>query len=155
MAVGGVAPLSEGSAIVLMDDTAKRGLVLFVGGTEAFSISLRLEHKHFERPLTHDLFDHAIKELGGDVVGVRVNKLENDVYYGSVLIDKGGKTLELDARPSDAIALAIGNAAPVFVADTVLDEAGIEIDKFDFRKLIEGGNESATVRGKAGNEVEL
>jgi uncharacterized protein len=153
MTVGGLAPSAEGNAIVLMDDTARRGLVLYVAGTEALSIALRLEHKHFERPLTHDLLDSIVRKLGGDVVSVRVDRFEDEVFYGSVLLTKDGKLMELDARPSDAIALAIGNGVPLFVAESVLAQVGIDVEKFDFRKLREGPEKTAP--GHRVGEVEL
>jgi bifunctional DNase/RNase len=152
MAVGGVAPTNEGNAVVLMDDAAHRGLVLFVGGTEALSIAVRLEQRRFERPLTHDLLDSVVTKLGGEVVSVRVDRLEDDVFFGSLLISKDGRLLELDARPSDALALAIGNSVPVYVAETVLTQAGIDVDKFDFRKLREAPDRKVSARV---GEVEL
>lgn len=138
MAVGGVAPIPEGGAVVLVDGHSKRGLILFIGGSEALSISLRLRHENYERPLTHDLLDSAVAELGGMVVSASVDRLEHDTYYGSIVIRKGNRKIELDARPSDAIALALGNSAPVFVADRVLEQAGIDTDSDDFRKLYTG-----------------
>lgn len=152
MAVGGVAPTAEGNAVVLMDDAAHRGLVLFVGGTEALSIVMRLEQRRYERPLTHDLLDTVVRKLGGDVVSVRVDRLEGDVYFGSLLITKDGRLFELDARPSDALALAIGNSVPVYVAEKVLTQAGIDVDKFDFRKLEE---KPATDLAARSGEIEL
>jgi len=153
MAVGGLAPTSEGNAVVLMDDTARRGLVLYVSGTEALSIALRLEHRRLDRPLTHDLLDGIVRKLGGDVVSVRVDRIEDEVFYGSVLLTKEGRLLQLDARPSDALALAIGNAVPVFVAEAVLEQAGIDVEKFDFRKLRQGPEKK--VSGMRAGEVEL
>jgi bifunctional DNase/RNase len=152
MAVGGVAPTNEGNAVVLLDDAAHRGLVLFVGGTEALSIAVRLEQRRYERPLTHDLLDSVVTKLGAEVVSVRVDRLEDDVFFGSLLISKDGRLIELDARPSDALALAIGNSVPVFVAESVLTQAGIDVDKFDFRKLREAPGKNVTARV---GEVEL
>ena len=152
MAVGGIAPSEHGSAVVLADDQAKIGLLIFVGGSEALSIALRLEHKKYERPLTHDLLDDVLKKLGGDVVSVRVDRLEDDVFYGSLLIHKDGRLLEIDARPSDALALAIGSSAPVYVAESVLKQAGIDIEKLDMKRLTEDDD---NVRGARVGEVEL
>jgi len=134
MAVGGVAPTSDGNAVVLVDEASHRGLVLFVGGTEALSLSLRLEQRRFDRPLTHDLLDRVVHELGAELVSVRVDRIADNVYFGSLLLSKGGRVIELDARPSDALALAVGNSAPVYVADGVLAQAGIDIDQLDFHR---------------------
>ena len=152
MAVGGIAPTEHGSAVVLADDTAHTGLLIFVGGSEALSIALRLEHKKYERPLTHDLLDNVLKKLGGDVVSVRVDRLEDDVFYGSVLIHRDGRLFEIDARPSDALALAIGNSAPVYVSENVIKQAGIDIEKLDMKRLSE--DDDAVPDSRAG-EVEL
>jgi bifunctional DNase/RNase len=152
MAVGGIAPTEHGSAVVLADDSAKTGLLIFVGGSEALSIALRLEHKKYERPLTHDLLDNVLKKLGGDVVSVRVDRLEDDVFYGSVLIHRDGRLFEVDARPSDALALAIGNSAPVYVSENVIKQAGIDIEKFDMKRLSD--DDEAVPASRAG-EVEL
>lgn len=152
MAIGGIAPSERGNAVVLTDETGRTGLLIFVGGSEALSIALRLEHKKYERPLTHDLLDDVVRKLGADVVSVRVDRLEDDVFYGSLLIHKDGRLFELDARPSDALALALGNSAPVYVSDTVLKQAGIDIEKFDMKRLIGGDDDD--VPGRAG-EVEL
>lgn len=153
MAIGGIAPSEEGNAVVLTDDQSKTGLVIFVGGSEALSIALRLEHKKNERPLTHDLLDDVVRKLGGDIVSVRVDKLEDNVFYGSLLIHKDGRLFRVDARPSDALALAIGNSAPVYVADSVLQQAGIDIEKFDLRRFVDGDDQDAP--GGRGGEVAL
>ena len=151
MAVGGIAPSEQGSAVVLTDDQAKTGLLIFVGGSEALSIALRLEHKKYERPLTHDLLDNVVRQLGGDIVSVRVDRLEDNVFYGSLLLHRDGRLFEIDARPSDALALAIGNSAPVYVADSVLKQAGIDIQKFDMKRLGDDDKDEPS----HGGEVEL
>ena len=143
MAVGGIAPTTEGNAVVLMDESARRGLVLHAPGTAARAIALRLEHKHAERPPTHDLLDTVVQQRGGDILSVRVDRVENEVFYGSVLMAMDGRLVELDAHPGDALALAIGNAVPVFVSEAVLAQAGIDIDRFDFRKLREPPDRAA------------
>jgi len=135
MTVGGIAPTVDGNAVVLTDDGARRGLLLSVGSAEALSISLRLEQRKLSGPMVHDLLDAIVKKLGGDVVGVRVDRIEDNVFYGTVLLNKGGEVVEVDARPSDAVTIALADSVPVYVAEGVLAQAGIEVDKFDFRKL--------------------
>ena len=78
MVVGGVAPSSSGNAVVLVDHPRRRGLLIFVGGTEALSLHLRLRQEHYSRPLTHDLLDKVMKELGGNIVSAQVDKLETE-----------------------------------------------------------------------------
>lgn len=153
MAVGGVAPTKAGNAIVLMDESARRGLLLVIGGTDAVPVAAPFERARAERPLTHDRLYAAVKKLGGDVVSVRVDRLEDDVFYGSVLLLRGGESFELDARPADALSLAVGNGVPVFVAEAVLTRAGIDVDKFDFRRF--GKAPEPARAGRRDDEVEL
>lgn len=128
MSVGGVAPTSAGEAVLLVDALSNTAIPIFVGGTEALSIQLRLEKREFSRPLTHDLYDATIKKLGGTVESVRVDRLQNNTYYGTVVLRTTASRIELDARPSDAIALALGSHAPIHVARIVVDQAGIKLD---------------------------
>jgi bifunctional DNase/RNase len=79
-----------------------------------------------QRPLTHDLLKSMIRELGGRVVHILINDLRSDVYYARVVIDMGGKQIEVDSRPSDAIALAVRAKSPIFVAEAVMERAAIE-----------------------------
>jgi bifunctional DNase/RNase len=128
--VAGVTRMPNGAnAVLLVEDGTKVALPIFIGGTEALSIHLRLGKQKFTRPLTHDLFDSAVGKLGGRVESVRVDKIENNVFLGTVVIASGSGHIELDARPSDAIAIALGNGAPIQVAREVLERAGLDLDK--------------------------
>jgi bifunctional DNase/RNase len=135
MSVGGVAPTSAGEAVLLVDALSNTAIPIFVGGTEALSIQLRLEKREFSRPLTHDLYDATIKKLGGTVESVRVDRLQNNTYYGTVVLRTTANRVELDARPSDAIALALGSHAPIHVARIVVDQAGIKLDPLKHGKF--------------------
>ena len=146
MVVGGVAPTSRGSAVVLTDSKKRVGVPIFVGGTEALSIALRLNDQPYERPLTHDLLDDIMHELGGDVVAVRVDKLQDNVFHGSVLLRQGDKMLVIDSRPSDAIALALGASAPIHVSQRVVDRAGVSLDEI---QLMEPEKPTTRPREKA------
>lgn len=127
--VGGVTRLPHGGdAVLLVEDGKRRALPIFIGGTEALSIQLRLKKQPFVRPLTHDLLDASIRKLGGKVESVRVDKIEGNVFHGTLVLSSGDQRFELDARPSDAIAVAIGNDVPIHVARSVLDHAGLDLD---------------------------
>lgn len=129
MSVLGVASTGEGRAVLLVDATRTAVLPIFIGGTEALSIDLRHRRKRYQRPLTHDLFDDMMRELGGKLVKVQVDGISGRTFVGTVFVrGAAGKLIEIDARPSDAIALAIGNRVPIYVSRTVLDEAGIKKD---------------------------
>jgi bifunctional DNase/RNase len=129
MTVAAVAPThGGGAAVLLVDPSHTRVLPIFVGGTEALSIDLRMRKQKYQRPLTHDLLDSVLRELGGKLVRVQVDELREEVFIGSVFIETGGRTVRIDARPSDAIALALGAGVPILVARKVLDAAGVSPD---------------------------
>ncbi|MCC6554679.1 MAG: bifunctional nuclease family protein [Polyangiaceae bacterium] len=127
MSVVAVVPTPNRGAAVLLGETGKRLVVpIYVGGTEAHSITLRMNKERPERPLTHDLLDSVMRELGAELVKVQVDELRDEVFIGSVFLRCEGKLIEIDSRPSDAIALAMGNGVPIFVAQDVVDRAGEE-----------------------------
>jgi bifunctional DNase/RNase len=130
MEVAAVVPAHDGGAAVLLTDAKhSRVLPIFVGGTEAVSIHLRLRKRHFDRPLTHDLLDSILHELGGKVVRAQIDEVRGETMIGSLVVQSaGGRITRLDARPSDAIALALGSGLPVFVARAVLETAGVSAD---------------------------
>lgn len=131
MTVRSVTPTAAGEAVLLVDAESKLGIPIFIGGTEALSIRVRMEKREFVRPLTHDLYDRTLQKLGGRVESVRVDKLLENTYHGTVVLLGNGGRSELDARPSDAIALALGAGAPIFVAKGVLERAGLRVDGSD------------------------
>lgn len=122
-----VAPLPQGDAVLLADPAETIILPIFVGGTEALSIQLRLAHEPYERPLTHDLVDSVVEELGGTIARAQVDELRGSTFIGSLWIRREGRLVKLDARPSDAIAMAIGAAVPIYVARSVMDAAGVPV----------------------------
>lgn len=116
---------NEGDAVLLTDDKETIAIPIFIGGSEAASIRLRLQKRRYERPLTHDLLDALMHEVGARLLKVHVDDLKSNTYLGSVFVRSGGRVFELDARPSDAIALAIGNRAPIFVSCRVIEASAI------------------------------
>ena len=122
--------VGEGDTLLLVDDVTNIVLPIAIGGTEGTSIAARVRGVPRRRPLTHDLMDDAVKKLGGSVVKVHVDELRDGIFHGSIYIRTPSKRIvRLDSRASDAVALGIGNGVPIYVARTVLDEAGIERDK--------------------------
>jgi len=130
-----VIELGQQAALLLVDEPDNLVLPVFIGGTEGSSIAGRLEHVKPPRPLTHDLLDHVLQKLHATLVQVQVDELRRDqtdeggVYIGSIFLRVGDQVIRLDSRPSDAIALAIGNRVPIYVARKVLDEAGLKWDE--------------------------
>jgi bifunctional DNase/RNase len=116
-------PVSNSPIVVLKDEQDKFFLPIWVGIFEANAIALQLENISTPRPMTHDLLRNMIGELDAQVTRVVINDLRDSTFFAQIRLITGGKTLEVDARPSDAIALALRTEAPIFVAQSVLDQA--------------------------------
>ncbi len=118
----------EGAPVVLLKDVGSETIVpIWIGHSEAMSISLRLAGKDFQRPLTHDLLDAILRELGGTIQSVEVSSLEGTTYIAVLTLKKpDGVLVRLDARPSDSIALALGARAPIYVATKVVQATGVK-----------------------------
>jgi uncharacterized protein len=116
-------PVSNSPIVVLKDDDEKFFLPIWVGIYEANAIALQLENVTTPRPMTHDLLRNMISELNGQVTRVVINDLRDSTFFAQIRLNVGAKTLEVDARPSDAIALALRTEAPIYVAQSVLDQA--------------------------------
>jgi bifunctional DNase/RNase len=123
-----VSLMSQHRIVILKDTTTDRYLPIWIGPCEADAITTELQEMAPQRPLTHDLLKAAIRELGGKVIHILINELRNDVYYARIVIDLGSRQVEVDARPSDAIALAVRTKSPIFVSDTVMEKGAIEPD---------------------------
>ena len=129
-------PVSNSPIVVLKDSEEKFFLPIWVGIFEANAIALQLENVTTPRPMTHDLLRNMISELDGRVTRVVINDLRDSTFFAQIRVTAGQRTLELDARPSDAIALALRTEAPIFVTQTVLDQAQTISPDMD-----EGGDE--------------
>jgi uncharacterized protein len=116
-------PVSNSPIVVLKDSEERFFLPIWVGIFEANAIALQLENISTPRPMTHDLLRNMISELDAQVTRIVINDLRDSTFFAQIRVLTGGKTLELDARPSDAIALALRTEAPIFVAQSVLDQA--------------------------------
>ena len=116
-------PVSNSPIVVLKDENEKFFLPIWVGIFEANAIALQLESISTPRPMTHDLLRNMIAELDARVTRIVINDLRDSTFFAQIALMTGGRTLELDARPSDAIALALRTEAPIFVAQSVLEQA--------------------------------
>lgn len=115
--------------VILREKDSDRYLPIWIGPAEADAIAVRLQDVAVARPLTHDLLRNLIEELGGRVAYIVVNDLSNDTFYARIVLDVNGSTMEIDSRPSDAIALAVRTEAPIYVEDFVLDRAGVILEE--------------------------
>ena len=111
--------------VMLKEKTAQRYLPIWIGHFEADAIAIPMQNVPVSRPLTHDLLSSVITSLGGKVTQVVINELADETFFAKLIIDDNGRHVEVDSRPSDAIALAIRAKVPIFVEDAVLDQAGM------------------------------
>ncbi|TAK24791.1 MAG: bifunctional nuclease family protein [Chloroflexota bacterium] len=115
--------------VMLKDKTTDRLLPIWIGNAEADAIVMGLQKLEIPRPLTHDLIKAILSEIGARVSHVVVSDLSNDVFYARINVEFGGRHHEIDARPSDAIAVAIRLQVPIYVDESVLDKASVELEQ--------------------------
>ncbi len=137
-------PVTKVPIIVLKDQKDERTLPIWIGIFEASAIAIKLEGIHTPRPLTHDLLSSIIENLNGKVSKVIINDLKDDVFYAKIIVKVGRKIIEVDSRPSDAIALALRSQSPIYVEENVIDKLQKEEVKpsgsEDIKKLLESVN---------------
>ena len=122
--------VSQERVIVLKDENTDHYIPIWIGLCEADAITFELQGMQVDRPMTHDLLKNSVEELGGTVDYIFISEIRNDVFYARIVIKhKESQTHELDARPSDAIALAVRTKCPIFVSESVIRKAGIQPEK--------------------------
>lgn len=121
-----VSLMSHHRIVVLKEQEGERLLPIWIGPFEADAITIQLQGMDAARPLTHDLLKSVIETLGAEVMHIVVTGLENTTFYAQIVLDVDGDTMEIDSRPSDAIALAVRVNAPIYVADEVMEQACIQ-----------------------------
>jgi bifunctional DNase/RNase len=134
-------------ALLLKEVDGNRRLPIMIGHFEAQAIGLELEGSKPPRPLTHDLLKIVIDELGGSVTEIIINELYNNTFYAKIIIELATLTNEIDARPSDAIALALRADAPIYVADSVMEAASFSPND----DIVDGSEETAYEEEKQTN----
>jgi bifunctional DNase/RNase len=127
--------LSSQHVVILKEAERDRYLPIWIGPWEANAIAMKLQGVTPERPLTHDLFARTLDELGVAMQRIIVSDLAEETYRARLVLDMNGETHEVDARPSDAIALAVRAAVPIFATDAVLDRAGVVPETDEEEKL--------------------
>jgi len=115
--------------VILKEKIADRYLPIWIGPAEADAIAVCLQGVTVPRPLTHDLLRSVIDSLGATVNSIIVCDLKNDTFFAKVILNVNGGQLEIDSRPSDALALAVRVEVPIYAEETVLDKAGVILDK--------------------------
>jgi bifunctional DNase/RNase len=117
--------LSSQHVVILREADRERYLPIWIGSWEAQSIAMKLQGVEAERPLTHDLLVSILSDLGVSVRHIVVSDLADETYRARIILVSGGDDYEIDARPSDAIALAVRVSAPIFATEAVLDRASV------------------------------
>jgi bifunctional DNase/RNase len=120
--------LSNRHVVILKDTEGDRYLPIWIGAWEASAIAMRLQGLAAERPLTHDLFAAALDRLGVRVERVVISELTDETYHARIHLERDGVQVEVDARPSDALALAVRAEVPIYAADEVLAQAALAAD---------------------------
>ena len=112
--------------IVLRERNGPRYLQIVIGLTEALAIDRRVKGMQLQRPMTHDLLANVIDTLGGELEKIVISDLQEHTFYAKLVVRRQGELLEVDSRPSDAIALGVASEVPIYVAEHVLKEAGTQ-----------------------------
>ena len=123
-----VNPDSQQRVLVLKANEASKYLPILVGPVEGDAIAVKLQGKELPRPMTHDLMDAMISDLGAKVAEVVISELKEETFLARIVLERNGTTIECDCRPSDAVALAVRDGATIHVEEEVLDRAGIDFD---------------------------
>ncbi len=134
--------MSPHRMVILRETDQSRYLPIWIGNYEADAITMELLGRTVPRPQTHDLLKSVIDAVGARVSHVLVNDLSNDTFFARIVMDQDGRKVEVDSRPSDAIALAVRVKAPIFVADSVMERAAI-VPEEGVAEFVEGQEATA------------
>ena len=114
--------------VILKATKQERYLFIWIAHAEAYAIAVELQGTNPPRPLTHDLLKNVLSELGAKIVSIVISDLIEDIFYARIVLDVAGRHVEIDARPSDAIALSVRTKTPIYVDESVLERAGMTLD---------------------------
>ncbi|GAC1392569.1 MAG: bifunctional nuclease family protein [Ktedonobacteraceae bacterium] len=117
--------------VILKATKQERYLFIWIAQAEAYAIAVELQGTTSPRPLTHDLLKNVIGELGANMESIIISDLIDEIFYARIVLDVSGRHVEVDARPSDAIALAVRAKTSIFVEESVLERAGVALEAND------------------------
>ncbi len=140
--------------LILGDKNSQRRLPIVIGSAEAESIAVGIDHQRKGRPLTHDLFLRFAKEFGIEIMEVVINRFRDGVYYAMLVCKQGDDLTMIDARPSDAIAIAVRAGCEIYAYETVMDEAGIIMDDMEKEETEEPAEAPINI-GKAQTSLDM
>jgi hypothetical protein len=124
-----VSLLNYQRVVILKQKDGDRYLPIWIGPAEADAIAVKLQEVAVPRPLTHDLLHNVLGELGARIDHVVVSGLDHDTFFAKIVVASNGKSLAIDSRPSDALALAVRAKVPIYADDAVMEKAGVQLDK--------------------------
>jgi len=141
--------------VILKEKAADRYLPIWIGPAEADAIAVKLQDVTVPRPLTHDLLRSVIDTLGATINSIIVSELKNDTFYAKIVLNVDGGEMEVDSRPSDALALAVRADVPIYAEEVVLDKAGILLDKETGKPISQEGEAGEGGKDRQVSEDEL
>lgn len=127
-----VSLVTQNRVVILKEVDGTRHLPIWIGAYEAEAIALELQGIAATRPLPYDIIRAMLSELGATIDQINISDLNEAVFYARIIISVADRTVEIDARPSDAIAIAVRSDCRIFVEDAVMDDAGVSFDSDDF-----------------------
>lgn len=146
--------LSNRHVVILKDVEGDRYLPIWIGAWEASAIAMKLQGVDAERPITHDLFAATLEALGARIDRIVIGDLAEETYHAQLILEVDGRTIELDARPSDCVALAVRTQTRILVAEEVLDRAALAADP-DAEDATEPSGPGGRERRRTGGDREL
>jgi bifunctional DNase/RNase len=133
--------------VILKEKGTNRYLPIWIGPAEADAIAVKLQNVELSRPLTHDLLQSVISTLGASVEYIVVSGLKEDTFYARLALSVDGVKLDIDSRPSDALALAVRVGAPIYAEESVLEKAGIILEEETGKSIPEGKVDEQELKG--------
>ena len=133
--------------VILREKGTNRYLPIWIGPSEADAIAVKLQNVELSRPLTHDLLQSVITTLGASLDYIVVSGLKDDTFYASLALSVDGEKLDIDSRPSDALALAVRVGAPIYADESVLEKAGIMLEDEGGKRVSEDRLDEQELQG--------
>jgi bifunctional DNase/RNase len=133
--------------VILKEKGTNRYLPIWIGPAEADAIAVKLQNIELSRPLTHDLLQSVISTLGASVDYIVVSGLKEDTFYAKLALSIDGVKIDIDSRPSDALALAVRVGAPIYAEESVLEKAGITLEEEAAKSISEGKVDEQEMKG--------
>lgn len=127
-----VDPYQNTPVVLLKDFNSDKVVPVWIGQSEATAIAIALQEKEFPRPLTHDLLQTMVNTLGGELDMIVIDNIQDATYYATIFVrDDGGNVFEVDARPSDSIAVALRMSTPIYISEDVFTQSAVDMPETD------------------------